>query len=182
MCHKMSHCLPQIYDLNQGSIIDNPLWFLGISAVSFFPQDCFNREWYKSGRRLQIQCIILRRYCGFQLIVRPEQNPCDAFCVHCSSLSSLSGWDGVPIGCPVIIHPMQLDSRIAPADVAVGVEVDSSLKVTRCHSESLCQSTTVWHDSIAVLGDVDVALRAFVLMVCVHVVLRHAAVCQWCWH
>ncbi|KAI4893459.1 hypothetical protein NFI96_014463 [Prochilodus magdalenae] len=53
---------------------------------------------------------------------------------------------------PVIIHPMQLEHpHTVPADGAVGVEVeghqvfwlkrDSSLKMTRCHSESL-------HDSL----------------------------------
>ena len=38
---------------------------------------------------------------------------------------------------------------------------------------------TVWHDTIAVFGDVDVALRAVIVMVLVHVVLYCAAVYQW---
>ncbi|KAI4878496.1 hypothetical protein NFI96_008357 [Prochilodus magdalenae] len=39
---------------------------------------------------------------------------------------------------------------------------------------------TVWYDTTAVFGDGDVVLRTVVVTVCVHVVLRGAAVCQWC--
>ncbi|KAI4902737.1 hypothetical protein NFI96_014058 [Prochilodus magdalenae] len=39
---------------------------------------------------------------------------------------------------------------------------------------------TVWYDTTAVFGDGDVVLRTGVVTVCVHVVLRGAAVCQWC--
>ncbi|KAI4878526.1 hypothetical protein NFI96_006837 [Prochilodus magdalenae] len=39
---------------------------------------------------------------------------------------------------------------------------------------------TVWYDTTAVFGDGDVVLRTVVVRVCVHVVLRGAAVCQWC--
>ncbi|KAI4905564.1 hypothetical protein NFI96_000403 [Prochilodus magdalenae] len=39
---------------------------------------------------------------------------------------------------------------------------------------------TVWYDSTAVFGDGDVVLRTVVVTVCVHVVLRGAAVCRWC--
>ncbi|KAI4891519.1 hypothetical protein NFI96_021707 [Prochilodus magdalenae] len=46
-----------------------------------------------------------------------------------------------------------------PADGAVGVEVE---------------------DTTAVFGDGDVVLRTVVVTVCVHVVLRGAAVCRWC--
>ena len=31
---------------------------------------------------------------------------------------------------------------------------------------------SVWHDTIAVFGDVDVVLRAVIVTVCVHVVLH----------
>ncbi|KAI4898092.1 hypothetical protein NFI96_007411 [Prochilodus magdalenae] len=39
---------------------------------------------------------------------------------------------------------------------------------------------TVWYDTTAVFGDGDVVLRTVVVTVCVHVVLRGAAVCRWC--
>ncbi|KAI4883015.1 hypothetical protein NFI96_020596 [Prochilodus magdalenae] len=39
---------------------------------------------------------------------------------------------------------------------------------------------TVWYDTTAVFGDGDVVLRTVVVTACVHVVLRGAAVCQWC--
>ncbi|KAI4901845.1 hypothetical protein NFI96_005950 [Prochilodus magdalenae] len=39
---------------------------------------------------------------------------------------------------------------------------------------------TVWYDTTAVFGDGDVVLRTVVVTVCVQVVLRGAAVCQWC--
>ncbi|KAI4892163.1 hypothetical protein NFI96_007743 [Prochilodus magdalenae] len=39
---------------------------------------------------------------------------------------------------------------------------------------------TVWYDTTAVFGDGDVVLGAVVVTVCVHVVLRGAAVYQWC--
>ncbi|KAI4875449.1 hypothetical protein NFI96_000526 [Prochilodus magdalenae] len=38
----------------------------------------------------------------------------------------------------------------------------------------------VWYDTTAVFGDGDVVLRTVVVTVCVHVVLRGAAVCRWC--
>ena len=43
-------------------------------------------------------------------------------------------------------------------------------------------SMTVSHDTIAVIGDVDVVLSSFIIKICVHDVLRHAAVYQWHWH
>ena len=46
----------------------------------------------------------------------------------------------------------------------------------------LSPSMIVWHDTIAVFGNADVRLRAVILTVCVHVVLRRAVVSQWCWH
>ncbi|KAI4905699.1 hypothetical protein NFI96_005142 [Prochilodus magdalenae] len=39
---------------------------------------------------------------------------------------------------------------------------------------------TVWYDTTAAFGDGDVVLRTVVVTVCVHVVLRGAAVCRWC--
>ncbi|KAI4903851.1 hypothetical protein NFI96_034008 [Prochilodus magdalenae] len=39
---------------------------------------------------------------------------------------------------------------------------------------------TVWYDTTAVVGNGDVVLRTVVITTCVHVVLRRAAVCQWC--
>ena len=39
---------------------------------------------------------------------------------------------------------------------------------------------TVWHDTIAAFGDVDVVISTVVVTACMDVVLRPSAVCQWC--
>ncbi|KAI4879167.1 hypothetical protein NFI96_020398 [Prochilodus magdalenae] len=84
-----------------------------------------------------------------------------------------------------------------PAGGAVGVEVEGHQAFGACiltltteppQTDSLVVSTktlqshsgTVWYDTTAVFGDGDVVLRTVVVTVCVHVVLRDAAVCQWC--
>ncbi|KAI4890622.1 hypothetical protein NFI96_004451 [Prochilodus magdalenae] len=75
---------------------------------------------------------------------------------------------------------------LRPADGAVGVEVeghqakpfihtrrqkrDSSLKMTRYHSESLCDGLA---PTVILLGDADVGLRVVIVTLCVHV-----AICQ----
>ena len=57
-------------------------------------------------------------------------------------------------------------------------------KSRTCHwrwpAAVLSHSMTVWHNTIAVIGVSDVVLRTVVITVSVHVVLRGAAVCQWC--
>ncbi|KAI4891630.1 hypothetical protein NFI96_007634 [Prochilodus magdalenae] len=58
---------------------------------------------------------------------------------------------------------------------------DSSLKMARCHSESL-HDCLVRHCCWSVFGDGDVVLRTVMVTVGVHVVLGGAAVHRWCWH
>ncbi|KAI4889523.1 hypothetical protein NFI96_010725 [Prochilodus magdalenae] len=73
-----------------------------------------------------------------------------------------------------------------PADGAVGVEVEGHQAFWTCDDRPfiLVLTTvpphTVWYDTTAVFGDGDVVLRTAVVTVCVHVVLRGAAVCRWC--
>ena len=55
--------------------------------------------------------------------------------------------------------------------------VSSKTKVGLVTSNSM----TVWHYTIAVFGKVEVVLRAVVIKVCMHAIMRRAAVCQRCW-
>ncbi|KAI4873562.1 hypothetical protein NFI96_026260 [Prochilodus magdalenae] len=73
-----------------------------------------------------------------------------------------------------------------PADGAVGVEVEGHQAFWTCDTKPFISVLTtvpphtVWYDTTAVFGDGDVVLRTVVVTVCVHVVLRGAAVCRWC--
>ncbi|KAI4882605.1 hypothetical protein NFI96_032809, partial [Prochilodus magdalenae] len=67
--------------------------------------------------------------------------------------------------------------------ITVHPHTDSLVVSTRTEAGPaviLSHSMTVWYDTTAVFGDGDVVLRTVVVTVCVHVVLRGAAVRQWC--
>ncbi|KAI4887649.1 hypothetical protein NFI96_026195 [Prochilodus magdalenae] len=86
---------------------------------------------------------------------------------------------------PVCSHPGQNDSLVVSTKTKAGLVTEDdplpfrSAMVSCQTVMELRRSMTVWHDTIAVFGDVDVVLRGVVVMVCVHVVLRCAGVWQW---
>ncbi|KAI4893927.1 hypothetical protein NFI96_004098 [Prochilodus magdalenae] len=72
-------------------------------------------------------------------------------------------------------------TTVPPHTDSLGVSTKTKAGlVTEDDPLPFCHSMTVWYDTTAVFGDGDVVLRTVVVTVCVHVVLRGAAVCQWC--
>ncbi|KAI4873572.1 hypothetical protein NFI96_006024 [Prochilodus magdalenae] len=71
-------------------------------------------------------------------------------------------------------------TTVPPHTDSLGVSTKTKAGLVTEDDPPPCHSMTVWYDTTAVFGDGDVVLRTVVVTVCVHVVLRGAAVCRWC--